>query len=306
MRPNVIYTFNINNLTKTTSLFDKGLQPLHCIYSPATEADPEITRENPNSNASQTFKLKSKWKRIGFNICYFTNNIRREKKSLNLKKDKMMSSFDAFVDKNNDSDSNDENDEGKEKETKNNRLIYIDNTNSKSQLKTVNYHTLTWSFMFDDIAKDDIVFFAHCYPFTFTDLEAYLKHLIIAQKNYMDTKAQPAHEPSTHINNLENENSPKNSNSSPEKLQNIEKNVPNPPTVDSSAPDLSNFPILKVFTLCYTPLGLPCYCLKITNNVLDDPMKDKKKKIFISSRIHPGESNSRFFFHFFQKFDNYF
>lgn len=101
MRKGRTYTFNIVNLLKPDSLYNKGMQPT--VYSETMAASP----------------TKIGWIRAGKNIRYFKNKRRVE----------------------------------------------------SSRIERT-YYTLTFQYTFEHDA--DTVYFAHCYPYTYTDLQNYL------------------------------------------------------------------------------------------------------------------------------------
>ncbi|CAI2369656.1 unnamed protein product [Moneuplotes crassus] len=92
----------------------------------------------------------------------------------------------------------------------------------------------TLRFVYTYEYEDDIVYFAHFQPYTFTRLKCLLHKL----KKYVKNQNQ-----------------------------------------------------MQIFELCRTVSNIPCYCLKICNSLLADK---NSKIIFLTCRVHPGESNSSF------------
>lgn len=50
--------------------------------------------------------------------------------------------------------------------------------------------------------------------------------------------------------------------------------------------------VMRIQKLCDSMLSNPCYVLSITENVYETNMH--KQVVYITSRVHPGESNSSF------------
>ena len=100
------YKFNVINLLKPDSLYNRGMQPL--IYS--------------NRAAAESGKA---WRRCGQRICYYQNHIKRKGSSNN-------------------------------------------------------YYTATFTLDFE--YDNDTVYIAYCYPYTFTDLQRYLRSLELDPK----------------------------------------------------------------------------------------------------------------------------
>ena len=94
------------------------------------------------------------------------------------------------------------------------------------------YHTLTWTHTFE--FDKDTVYFAHCFPYTYTDLTDDLARIERQAHNFMTRS-----------------------------------------------------------TLCRTLAGNRCEYITITSKRKEDEKnKVEKKGVFISARVHPGESNA--------------
>ena len=142
-KENKIVKFNIINLYKKTVLFSEKIRIL-CYYNDA-------------------------WSRDTFNIHYFTNGI-----PYNIEGGNMDENFNEnFANSNN-------NIFNLEKNSSNNLDNILNGNNTQEGMK---YHTLTFSFDFGQITTPiKYIYFAYCYPYSFTQLDLYLSSL----NNYKD------------------------------------------------------------------------------------------------------------------------
>ena len=141
-RENKVVKFNIINLYKKTVLFSEKIRIL-CYYNDA-------------------------WSRDTFNIHYFINGI-----PCNIEGGYPEENF-------NFNDNNNNNNAFNLEKNSSNNLDNILNGNNQEGMK---YHTLTFSFDFSQITTQiKYIYFAYCYPYSFTQLDFYLSSL----NNYKD------------------------------------------------------------------------------------------------------------------------
>ena len=143
LRDNKIVKFNIINLYKRTVLFSEKIRIL-CYYNDA-------------------------WSRDTFNIHYFINGIPYNLDNGNLDENNFNENNNNItptvfnLEKNNGNNSDN-----------------VINGNAQESMK---YHTLTFSFDFSQITTSNkYIYFAYCYPYSYTQLDAYLSSL----NNYKD------------------------------------------------------------------------------------------------------------------------
>ena len=162
LKENKIVKFNIINLYKKTVLFSEKIRVL-CYYN-------------------------NGWSRDTFNIHYFingipyliewNNNIKDNNSNINIKNNN--------IDMNNIKIGYAENFTSSLKSvnniniTNNNNVaaININNSLNLDNQEAMKYHTLSFSFDFDKITTSDkYIYFAYCYPYSFTQLDTYLSSL---------------------------------------------------------------------------------------------------------------------------------
>jgi hypothetical protein len=163
LKENKIIKFNIINFYKKTVLFNEKIRIL-CYYN-------------------------NGWSRDTFNIHYFINGIpfqiewNKDSKDNNNKDSNVkeciidmnniryLESFESSLKSVNNININ----------TNNNAtpINYINNSsNNDNNQEAMKYHTLSFSFDFDKITTNDkYIYFAYCYPYSFTQLDSYLSSL---------------------------------------------------------------------------------------------------------------------------------
>uniref|UniRef100_A0A0L8GH54 Peptidase M14 domain-containing protein n=2 Tax=Octopus bimaculoides TaxID=37653 RepID=A0A0L8GH54_OCTBM len=110
---------------------------------------------------------------------------------------------------------------------------YKSNLNSEDTSQRKSSYSLTWTFKFP--YSYDTVYFAHSYPYTYSDLQEYLFKC-------------------------------------------------------ANNPKISKFFNIRI--LCRTLAGNNIYILTITNPISDTAQMQTKKAVFVTCRVHPGESNA--------------
>ena len=146
-RENKVVKFNIINLYKKTVLFSEKIRILS-YYNDA-------------------------WSRDTFNIHYFNNGIPYNNENCN---------FDDnfYFNENNNNNNANNNPLNLEKNSSNNLDNILNGNNNQEGMR---YHTLSFSFDFSQITTPrKYVYFAYCYPYSFTQLDLYLSSL----NNYKD------------------------------------------------------------------------------------------------------------------------
>ena len=147
-RENKVVKFNIINLYKKTVLFSEKIRILS-YYNDA-------------------------WSRDTFNIHYFNNGIPYNNGEFG-------SDENLYFNENNNNNNNNINNNANnlEKNSSNN----LDNILNGNNQEGMRYHTLSFSFDFSQITTNrKYVYFAYCYPYSFTQLDLYLSSL----NNYKD------------------------------------------------------------------------------------------------------------------------
>ena len=143
----------------------------------------------------------------------------------------------------------------------------------------------TLSFDIEFPYDKDEVYLAYCYPYTYTDLQIYLDYIHFSLHHSLPT--------SCHQNkSIESSRKPESQSSSPflDKFNNIA-------TIESK--DKYEFSELyyRRDLLCTTLAGNRCDILTITNKSPTESHFNSKKVIFLTARVHPGESNASFIIH---------
>ena len=193
LKDNKIIKFNIINLYKKTVLFSEKIKVL-CYYNNAWSRD--------------TFDIHYFINGIPF-LIDFRNNNNNHNNSVNLdinnsKSTNDYSSSKDLNDSNNIANTSRNNSNIDINYNNNNNIIINDNNNNINNVNNVNnnnnnnininnnynnnqedmkYHTLTFSFDLSKITTDQkYIYFAYCYPYTYTQLDSYLSSL----KDYKD------------------------------------------------------------------------------------------------------------------------
>jgi len=158
-------------------------------------------------------------------------------------------------------------------QTKNNNNSSINNNNNdpQQQIKKKKFYYYTLSFTYNFTNNNDLVYFAYMKPYTFTDLVKFF--IEIESELQGESHATSTSEFRSRASSYQDHSSSKNG------FRTVEINTP--------------FLYYKREKIGNTISGIPLYMLTITGKDTSKRMK-RRKGVFLTARVHPGEVNSSF------------
>jgi hypothetical protein len=155
--------FNITNMRKNDSLYNYGMKPVvRVVSSSPSGSATEVDVDNPTQPSSSTSSSSSscRWQHGGYDICYYKNCVRNYASSVRALQQQQQGTSSK-----------------KSRKSTGNKDDYNGSGGSKrkSKAKQRSHHVLSFTYDFTHAAET--VYFAHSFPYTYTDLELYLAQL---------------------------------------------------------------------------------------------------------------------------------